>query len=154
VQSFAPVQAGQAQELLGAVTADLGGVTILLGDLNSDAAAGPGATSWTPTYETLVAAGFQDAWKLDHPGRSPSSFTCCQDKLLMNEESVLTERIDFVLVRSADRQGGENRVPGSIHVGMVGGDEVDRTSPTGLWPSDHAGLLAGFKIPSAIFQSH
>jgi endonuclease/exonuclease/phosphatase family metal-dependent hydrolase len=154
VQSFAPVQAGQAQELLGAVTGDLDGVTILLGDLNSDAAAGPGASSWTPTYETLVAAGFQDAWKLDHPGRSPSSFTCCQDKLLMNEESALAERIDFVLVRSADRQGGEFRIPGSIHVEMVGGDEMDRTSPTGLWPSDHAGLLAGFQIPSAIFRSY
>ena len=156
VQTFAPIQAGQTQELLEGVTEDLDGVTILTGDLNSDAAAGPGAPSWTPSYETLLAAGFQDTWKLDHPGRSHTGLTCCQEKELANETSVLDERIDFILIRSADRRGGNHRMPGSIHVDLVGEEVSDRIYPsgaaTGLWPSDHAGVLASFRIPSAIFR--
>lgn len=154
IQGFAPIQAGQVQELLQSVTADLDGVTILMGDLNSDAAAGPGATSWTPSYETLIAAGFQDAWKLSHPGRAQIGFTCCQAKELLNGTSELDERIDFVLIRSADNRGSENRIPGSVHVVRVGEDAADLTDPTGFWPSDHAGLLASLKIPSAIFLGH
>ncbi|MGW8265625.1 MAG: endonuclease/exonuclease/phosphatase family protein [Longimicrobiales bacterium] len=152
VQAFAPVQAGQVQELLQSVMAGLDGVTVLVGDLNSDAEAGSGAPSWTPSYGTLIDAGFQDAWKLDHPGRATIGYTCCQEKELLNATSDLDERIDFVLIRSTDRQGSQHRFPGSIHVERVGEDEGDQTDPTGLWPSDHAGLLASFKVPSDLFS--
>jgi endonuclease/exonuclease/phosphatase family metal-dependent hydrolase len=156
VQTFASTQADQTQELLESVTAGLDGVTVLMGDLNSDAAAGPGAASWTPSYGTLIAAGFQDTWKLGHPGHSQIGFTCCQEKELANEASVLDERIDFVLIRSTDHQGSQERIPGSIQVEMVGEEGMDRIypaeNPTGLWPSDHAGLLASLKIPSGIFS--
>ena len=152
VQGFAPIQAGQVQELLQEVVAGLNGVTILMGDLNSDAEADPGDASWTASYGTLLAAGFQDTWKLDHPGRAQIGFTCCRDKELLNGGAVLDERIDFVLIRSTNHQGSQNRFPGSIHVEQVGEDQGDRTYPTGLWPSDHAGLLASFKIPSSLFS--
>lgn len=153
VQTFAPIQLLQTQELLDEVMNDLHGVTILSGDLNSDAEGGPGIPSWTPTYETLIAAGFQDAWELAHPGRSEAGFTCCHDKDLLNPTSDLEERIDLVLIRSDDRRGGDNRFPGSIQVEIVGEEPGDRTYPTGLWPSDHAGLLASLHLPSGIFKA-
>jgi endonuclease/exonuclease/phosphatase family metal-dependent hydrolase len=152
VQDFAFIQAAQLQELLGPVMSGLEGVTVLTGDLNSDAAAGPGAASWTPTYETLIGEGFQDAWLLAHPGRSSDGLTCCQAKTLDNSPSSLEERIDFVLLRATDHRGGKNRISGSIKVELLGEAQEDRTHPSGLWPSDHAGLLASLKIPSSPFK--
>jgi len=60
IQSFAPFQLMQTEELLTEVVADLDGVTVLMGDFNSDAAASPGAQSWTPTYLEITSAGFSD----------------------------------------------------------------------------------------------
>jgi endonuclease/exonuclease/phosphatase family metal-dependent hydrolase len=153
VQTFAPIQVLQAQELLDEVMADLDGVTILSGDLNSDAEGRPGTPSWTSTYGTLIAAGFQDSWELAHPGHPHTGFTCCQEKDLLNPVSDLEERIDLVLIRSGDRRGGDIRFPGSIHVEIIGEEEGDRTYPTGLWPSDHAGLLASLRLPKGIFNA-
>lgn len=154
VQDFAPIQFGQTQELLNSITAGLDGVTVLMGDLNSDAEAGPGAPSWTPTYGALLAAGFQDSWEIDHPGNSDIGFTCCQDDVLVNRSSILDERIDFILLRAEGNRGSENRIPGSIHVDILGRDPGDWTYPSALWPSDHAGLLASIKIPPALFKNH
>jgi endonuclease/exonuclease/phosphatase family metal-dependent hydrolase len=153
VQTFAPIQVLQAQELLDEVMAGLDGVTILSGDLNSDAEGEPGLPSWTPTYETLIAAGFQDSWELAHPGRPHTGLTCCQEKDLLNPVSNLEERIDLVLIRSDDRRGSDIRFPGSVHVEIVGEENGDRTYPTGLWPSDHAGLLASLRLPGGIFNA-
>lgn len=153
VQGFAPVQAAQVQELLNGVMAGLDGVTILMGDLNSDAEAEPGAPSWTATYESLKAAGFMDTWATANPGASETGFTCCQVPTLSNQESELDERIDFILLRAGDRDGGDYRIPGSIHVELVGRDTADRTYPSNLWPSDHAGLLASLKVATGIFQN-
>jgi len=152
VQGLAPIQAAQVQELLGSILNDLNGITVLSGDLNSDAAAGPGATSWTPTYGTLMDAGFQDAWLLAHPGRATDGMTCCQAKTLDNPTSILNERIDFVLLRANDRRGGEKRFPGMIGVEKVGDEIGDKTYPSGLWPSDHAGLLASLRFPAPLFN--
>lgn len=148
-QGAAPVQAGQLAELLGGVTAGLDGVTILAGDLNSDAAAAPGSPSWTPTYGALVDAGFVDAWTQSarHP-RDPG-YTCCQDADLRNGPSVLDERIDFVLVRMADNPASSGRIPGSMRVDVVGDEQADRTA-SGLWPADHAGLVAGLRLPRGL----
>jgi len=154
IQAFWPTQLSQTQELIESVTAGLEGVTILMGDLNSNAEAGPGAPSWTPTYETLIAAGFQDAWALDHPGVPHDGLTCCQADELDNEVTSLSQRIDFILIRATEYQGSDNRIPGSIHVKMVGEEQTDRTDPSGLWPSDHAGLLGSLKLPSALFRSY
>ncbi|NNF29312.1 MAG: hypothetical protein HKN73_18950, partial [Gemmatimonadetes bacterium] len=82
-QALAPVQSAQVDELLGAITAGLPGTVVLMGDLNSDAAAGPGAPSWTPTYGRLVDAGFFDLWNEARP-RTGDGFTCCHDPGLGN----------------------------------------------------------------------
>jgi hypothetical protein len=147
VQGFAPIQVDQTQELLDEILAGLGGVTVLMGDLNSDAEAGPGSRSWTPTYGMLMDAGFQDAWRTAHPGRPFRGYTCCQAPELDNPVSELGQRIDFVLLRAAQGPPGLHRLPGGVSAEIVGDKSWNRTSPSGLWPSDHAGLLVELRAP-------
>lgn len=151
VQGFAPVQVAQTQELISGVLAGLEGMTILMGDLNSDAEAGPGDRSWTPTYDLLLEAGFQDAWRTANPGRPFRGYTCCQAAELGNPTSELDERIDFVLVRASSGPDGGQRLPGKVSVDIIGDRASDLTAESGLWPSDHAGLLATFRTPEAPF---
>jgi hypothetical protein len=143
-QGLAPVQAGQAEELINGVMGGLEGVTILAGDLNSDAAH-PGAPSWTPTYDAIIADGFTDTWLKYTDGDGEPGYTCCQDPGLENYPSILNERIDFVLVR--DSRSSATIAPGGIRVEIVGDEESDLTTGTGLWPADHAGLFAGLRMP-------
>jgi len=70
------------------------------------------------------------------PGQIPAS-TCCQESFLLNPGSTLSRRIDLVLVR------GDFAVLG---IDVVGGESSDRT-PSGLWPSDHAGVVATLRLP-------
>ena len=126
----------QAQEILDgpvqeAKDKDL--PVVLLGDLNSKADG-----SGTPTYSDLLkpSAGFVDA--LAEVG-SGSGFTCCQNDDLLNTESVLRDRRDFVLYSNGSFQAGDAEV--------VGTDPADRT-PSGLWPSDHAGVVAKLRLLS------
>jgi hypothetical protein len=141
-QALAPIQALQASELVSSVAGGLGGVTILAGDFNSDAA-NPGAPSWTPTYDALVASGFTDAWLASGQAAGDPGYTCCQNPDLTNGSSVLDERIDFVLVRDGRSRGMRS---GSIQVEIVGEEQADRVPGTGLWPADHAGLVAGLRL--------
>ncbi len=141
VQALAPVQAGQTQQLLNQVLAGLDGVTILAGDLNSDAAAEPGDPSWTNTYDLVRGAGFGDVWKLAPYAARGDGFTCCQANDLLNPVSELDERIDFVLVRSSEIRPGGGFGRGHYRIDVVGEDDADRTAG-GLWRADHAGLVA------------
>lgn len=143
-QGLAPVQAAQVDELLGTVLAGLDGVTVLVGDLNSDAAAAAGDPSWTPTYDRLRHAGFADAWQEAPPSGGRSGATCCQDPDLRNAVSTLDERIDFVLLRDAD----DAAFGGTISLDVMG-DHRREWTQSGLWPSDHAGLAVGLRPSSA-----
>jgi len=145
VQSLEPVQRAQLHELLAMADA-LDGTTIVSGDLNSDAEAGPGDGSWTPSYGTLLNAGFVDAWELDGHAAGFAGYTCCQDTDLRNATSILDERIDFVLLRGPGAPSSR-RVPGSAHVDILGDDPDERTATSGIWAADHAGLVAGFHSP-------
>ncbi len=123
-----PVQVAQATELL----AGPGGTSLpilFLGDFNSRAD-GTG----TPTYGLLLAAGFLDAWSQTHPG--DPGFTCCQAPDLLNPLSLNSQRIDLVLHR-----GGWNALDAEV----VGEDPADRT-PSGRWPSDHAGVASTLQL--------
>jgi hypothetical protein len=141
---YEPVQKPQAEELIGSILKDLDGVTILAGDLNSDAE-NPGAPSWTPTYDAIIADGFTDAWLKYTGGNEGPGYTCCQDPSLENYPSILDERIDFVMVR--DSRFASETAPGGMRVEIVGEEESDLTAGTGLWPADHAGLFAGLRMP-------
>lgn len=122
------IQVAQARQLVqGPVDTDL--PVLLVGDVN----ASPGDAE-PSSYRELVGAGFIDTWDLVGQG---DGFTCCQADDLSNVTSTLSSRIDVVLllgdfvVRSVETTGD---LPS------------DRTV-SGLWPSDHAGLLATLEIP-------
>lgn len=139
VQTFSAVQVAQATELLGITHAEPLPV-LLVGDFNSDA----GGTQ-TPTYGLLTAAGFQDAWLEVNPpsergGRGGEGFTCCHAADLRNEEPTLDQRIDLVLI-GRGFMTGQGRAGGGVHATVVGDELADRP-PSGLWPSDHAGVAA------------
>jgi len=147
VQQLAPVQVGQASELLNSVVAGLEGVTIIAGDLNSNAEGEPGDPSWTPTYSDLLSGGFIDVWEVAPAAhRDPHGFTCCRDKSLTGD-SHFDQRLDFVLVRSSG-PGNHRwaRMRGHFRAELTGKDDEDRTSG-GLWPSDHAGIAGRLKPP-------
>jgi endonuclease/exonuclease/phosphatase family metal-dependent hydrolase len=121
------VQLAQAEELI-AKTGDTLLPTIFAGDFNANASNPVDSTHLI--YQKLIDAGFIDAWT-EERGSDPG-FTCCQDPNLLNAQSKLDKRIDLVLLRGAvDVQD----------IGLVGANPVDRT-PSGLWPSDHAGVAA------------
>ena len=133
VETFATVQVSQALELLGVTRAEPLPV-LLVGDFNSDA----GGTQ-TPTYGLLAAAGFQDAWLQVHPPRG-EGFTCCHAADLRNEEPTLDHRIVLVWIGDGFMTR-HRRAGGRVHATVVGDEPADRT-PSGLWPSDHAGVAA------------
>jgi endonuclease/exonuclease/phosphatase family metal-dependent hydrolase len=117
------IQQRQARALLAGRAKTRLPVT-LAGDFNSD------ANSGGSTYTLLQDAGFTDSWQQVHP--SNSGPTCCQDDDLRNPDSKLSTRIDLVMYRTnhVDPTAAE----------LVGEEPGDKT-PSGLWPSDHAGVL-------------
>jgi endonuclease/exonuclease/phosphatase family metal-dependent hydrolase len=110
---------------------------IATGDFNS---AADGST--TSTYQDMLDAGFIDAWTTGRP--LGDGYTSNQAGDLMNGVSTLFHRIDFVFYRDAHTTAGGN-FSGSIHVDRIGEEQADRT-PSGLWPSDHAGVTAELRI--------
>ena len=131
----ADINVEQARELL-AVPANTTLPVVLLGDLNHLLA------DLTPTdsYDLLTAAGFRDAWDEAHPDQP--GLTCCESEDLDQDPPGATpsynRRIDLVLFRGTGFQAGT--------VARVGADPADRT-PSGLWPSDHAGVFAKLTLP-------
>jgi endonuclease/exonuclease/phosphatase family metal-dependent hydrolase len=120
----APVRSLQASELLtGPVDTSL--PVVLVGDMNS----GPGTD--LGAYDEFLGGGFTDAWN-DGPG-----LTCCHAVDLRNPDPTLTKRVDLVLTK-----GGFDTVAADV----VGEDPADRTA-SGLWPSDHAGVVATLHLP-------
>ncbi len=121
------IQQAQAAEVLSGPAAT-GLPVVLVGDFNSPSD-GTGVT-----YNNLIAAGFADAALAGGVGSVP---TCCQDADLLNAASILNSRIDFVLFRGAFTVRGAD---------VIGDTPADRT-PSGLWPSDHAGVAATLELP-------
>ena len=142
---FRAVQAAQALELVGPGGPLFGDdhTQVVVGDFNSNPfegpyvpCAGPGGMCPTP-YEILSISNYIDTW-LERVGAWELGNTCCQATLLDNEESELYERIDLTWVRPApDHYGGP--VVRGVRAEVVGDEVADKT-PSGLWPSDHAGV--------------
>jgi hypothetical protein len=62
-----------------------------------------------------------------------AGFTCCQTETLDNPVSSLDSRIDMIFADFGDL------VPEKIKASVLGDEPGDKT-PSGLWPSDHAGV--------------
>jgi endonuclease/exonuclease/phosphatase family metal-dependent hydrolase len=164
IQPFAPVQLLQTDELLTEIADGLDGVTVLLGDFNSDAAGSMGDPSWTPTYQEILDAGFQDAWILAHPGKASEGLTCCQASDLRNPTTDFYQRIDFIFIRTEGTKPPKAQFRGTgplwpkrpfrgvVNVEIVGDDPYSKTEPSGLWPSDHAGVVADFWMAPGQFK--
>lgn len=119
-------QLAQAYELLNG-PGETNLPLVFIGDFNSNADA-----EEAPTYDLLMNAGFIDAWNV---AGEEFGFTAVQARDLLNPISTLTERIDLILFRDGFRVK-------SIYT--VGDKQRNRT-PCGLWPSDHAGVVAKLK---------
>jgi endonuclease/exonuclease/phosphatase family metal-dependent hydrolase len=133
-----PVQSPQADDLIdGAGNTTL--PVVFVGDFNVTAdlaAADPNCSAADPTcpvYQKFIKANFVDAWPRNRPG-----LTCCQAANLRNPASLLTHRLDLVLFSGAIQV---------LDIHLVGDKSSDRT-PSGLWPSDHAGVVATLRVIS------
>jgi endonuclease/exonuclease/phosphatase family metal-dependent hydrolase len=120
----APIRNAQAAELAKAARATKLPV-VLVGDMNS----GPGGD--LVAYGILRRAGFGDAWSRG------GGLTCCHTADLKDPSPALTKRVDLVLTK-----GGFSTVRAEV----VGEETRDRTE-NGLWPSDHAGVVATLRVP-------
>lgn len=88
----------------------------------------------TLLYDLYTSAGYKDAWVIK--GEGPG-YTAFQADNLLNPVSTLSERFEYIFFRGYSELQC---------VFTVGDNQRDRT-PCGLWPSDHAGIVAGFKLP-------
>lgn len=127
------VRLAQVGELLAAqaaIATQAGDLPIVyVGDYNSRA---PDAAA----YSRLLAGVGEDAWTRNHPG--DAGFTCCLGATLTDPDNPLTSRIDLVLF------GDGVRAPRATIVG----DEPGDMTASGLWPSDHAGVVARLVFPA------
>lgn len=114
------VRDAQRDELLAAV-GDPGRPVVLVGDFNA------------VPERVGVPAPYRDAWVV--AGGPGPGHTCGQAAGLVNPESALAQRIDYVFVRDAE----------VTDCRVVGDGPGDRT-PSGLWPSDHAGVVADLRV--------
>lgn len=110
---------GQRDELVVALSRRAGPVA-LVGDFNSR------------PHEVGMPEDFVDAWvAAGHVADGPEAGTYGQSADLTNEDNGLHERIDYVWVRDLE----------VLACRRIGDHEDDR-SESGLWPSDHAGVVA------------
>lgn len=127
------VKEAQAQELVAALAGETEPI-ILVGDLNAPA---PN----DPVYQFLLVQGYLDVWPQNKVQSNLDGYTASHDSDLRNEEIKLDHRIDFILVKNN----------GMLDIGpviaFVVGDELKDRTPSGLWPSDHAGVVSQLKIP-------
>ncbi|MCE9670061.1 endonuclease/exonuclease/phosphatase family protein [Myxococcus stipitatus] len=115
---------------LGGLVAGFERPLIVVGDLNT----GPGTRQGAYDSLTSASTGLVDAWTQVGSGEG---FTCCLSETLKDAAPHFTERIDLVLYT------GDGIKPVSAEI--VGNDAAKRT-PSGLWPSDHAGLVVTFRL--------
>lgn len=116
------IRVAQMKELIADFNSETSPI-IMLGDFNTPA---PDGTA----YQMLLSAGYVDVWQMDSEG---TGNTCCQAADILNEVSAHVKRIDQIFVR--------NLAPTSIMTHTVGDKPSERLT-SGLWPSDHAGVVA------------
>ena len=113
----------QMQELIDSLNDETLPI-IMLGDFNTRASNGT-------AYQIVLSAGYVDLWQMDSEG---TGNTCCQDDDILNEVSDLSVRIDQIFIRNLE-------LPTQILTHTIGDTPSERLS-SGLWPSDHAGVVA------------
>lgn len=128
-EAFHPgVEYAQSAELLqGPANTTL--PVILAGDLNSD------AENSGASYLLFLSAGFADTWDLTHPADPGYTWP-----LFVESPNIFTspsQRLDMILVRGSITAENSD---------VVGEDPVLDITPSGLRPSDHAGVIASLLL--------
>ncbi|MDH3305330.1 MAG: endonuclease/exonuclease/phosphatase family protein [Gammaproteobacteria bacterium] len=152
---FQFAQAVELTQILETLAAGRDEIVVLVGDLNSDPAEGPLVDCMLPpTFDTLglcptpytvmASNGYTDTWTVRN-GKADDGYTCCQQDLLTNDESWLDERIDHIWVRPPVGGAQGPHFLRAVHAMTVGDRQRDRTA-SWLWPSDHAGVVAGMTL--------
>jgi endonuclease/exonuclease/phosphatase family metal-dependent hydrolase len=130
LEAFHPIiRLQQAQELLAGPIGSAPGKVVLVGDINS----GPDLPVAVNrlAYFALTGGGMVDTWLVANPG--DPGFTAGFSELLNDPSpSVLDNRIDMVMTKGS---------VGVVRSRIYGTDPDNRTAG-GLWPSDHAGVVA------------
>ncbi len=128
------IQLAQAFELVSVVTDTELPLTVI-GDFNSS----PNPLDPRPAYALMTQFDYLDLWNV-RQGPFDPGFTCCQDEVLRNEVPVLDERIDHVFTR----------LPVDSELlpiqSEVAGDRANEKTASGMWPSDHAGVVTTLKF--------
>ncbi|WP_144125810.1 endonuclease/exonuclease/phosphatase family protein [Catellatospora sichuanensis] len=104
---------------------------VAVGDFNAT------PTDATGPYGTFATGGYDDAWLVARG--AADGFTALQDADLRNVPSKLDRRLDYVFYQPAQLS--------AVWAELIGEELRDRTS-TGLWPSDHAGLVVTLRLNS------
>jgi endonuclease/exonuclease/phosphatase family metal-dependent hydrolase len=110
---------------------------IVVGDFNSAAPDGD-AYRWMRDD-----AGYADVWT-ERVGAAAEGFTCCQDSDLLNQHSLLDERIDLIFAKNVDLR----RV-----IARTGLDKPWQKTASGLWPSDHGAVFASILSQGRAFPA-
>src|SRR5215213_2815803 len=136
----------QAGELLAGPAGPTPMATVIVCDCNSDPNSGVvGPRDKAPpsaVYQLLTQrGGFSDLWLQQQSPAGPG-FTAGLSELVNDPTAdAFNRRLDLVLARPARKTG----------VATAGGDVIgdqltDRDDRTGLWPSDHAGVVMQLRI--------
>jgi endonuclease/exonuclease/phosphatase family metal-dependent hydrolase len=137
----------QAEELLAGPAGERSGPTVIACDCNSDpqnqTVRPPSSVPPAAAYQRLTGSGgFADSW-LAQGTAAGQGFTFGLGETVDDSAARFSRRIDLVLARGlpADRLAAGR--------GEVTGDEpADRDPGTGLWPSDHAGVVVQLPLRS------
>ena len=105
------------------------GQTFLVGDMNSER----GNADNSDPIDHLLDFGFDDSF---FRKTRRNVFTCCQPETINNAASELKSRIDFVL----------DKPKAKIVSSKVVGNNPNIKTASGLWPSDHAGVVTKFRL--------
>jgi endonuclease/exonuclease/phosphatase family metal-dependent hydrolase len=127
------IQRAQAQEIIERFSnSDI--PVIIVGDFNSPA---PDAD----TYKDLLNASYIDVWTQNLFKHNPAGNTYGHDLNLLNPGTNFFKRIDFIFVKNSPNEESI----GPVFAIVVGDEDRNRTE-SGLWPSDHGGVVARLRL--------
>ena len=129
------IREAQAKELIKKALRGRG-QKVLVGDLNSGLPkrhhVGAGFTDSPDdplAFRALVDFGMKDRGAVQ---------SCCYPSALNDPAFTFDHTVDHVLVKPKVRR---------VRQSFVTGDDADQMTPSGLWPSDHGGVVATLRLP-------
>ena len=159
---FRVFQAAQMEELLGTIDY-LSGLfdskpVVMVGDFNSSSEDVPGESyvpdgqggyvlmPYVPPYMMAIGAGYKDAWL--EQKKYDDGFTSGFDEYVSDPTAELTSRIDLIFLDPKYLEIDKVKA-------RVVGNKVEDMTPSGFWPSDHAGVVAKVKFDGEFnLQAH